>query len=145
MIEIKKIPASETYPIRQEELRKNIPLPIKFEGDMDADTFHLGAFRNDHLIAISTFRKANHQEFSGIQYQLRGMATYKKYQGLGAAKLMMQEAFCIFKTLKVDLLWCNARIIAVDFYKKQGLLIKGEQFDLPFIGGHYLMYKKLDK
>ena len=33
MIEIKRISAKETFPIRSEILRKNIPLPFEFSGD----------------------------------------------------------------------------------------------------------------
>ncbi|MBL4800346.1 MAG: GNAT family N-acetyltransferase, partial [Emcibacter sp.] len=68
-----------------------------------------------------------------LQYQLRGMATLKAYQGFGAGKLMMQEAFSILTNLNVDYLWCNARIIAVNFYKKQGLKIRGASFEIPFV------------
>ena len=51
MIEVKKITAIETYDIRLEVLRKNIPLPFEFKGDFDDDTFHLGAFKNGKLIS----------------------------------------------------------------------------------------------
>ena len=55
MIEVKKITAIETYDIRLEVLRKNIPLPFEFKGDFDDDTFHLGAFKNGALnILIAT-------------------------------------------------------------------------------------------
>jgi predicted GNAT family N-acyltransferase len=143
MIEIKKITALDTYSIRLEVLRKNIPLPYKFNGDLDVDTFHLGAFKNDELIAVSSFMKVKNKNFEGEQYQLRGMATIANYQGFGAGKLMMQKAFSILVTLKVDCLWCNARIIACNFYKKQGLQTFGGLFEIKPVGDHYLMYKNL--
>jgi len=121
MIQIKKLSAKETFPIRIEVLRKNIPLPFEFKGDFDKDTFHLGVCKNDVLIAVSSFIKVENDQFEGKQYQLRGMATLTESQGFGAGKLMIQEAFSIFKELKVDYLWCNARVVAVSFYKKQGL------------------------
>jgi ribosomal protein S18 acetylase RimI-like enzyme len=141
MLEIKKIKASDTYKIRLGVLRKGIPLPVKFNGDDDNDTFHLGAYKEGKLIAVSSFMKATNVNFKGSQYQLRGMATLPEYQGLGAGKLMMLKAFDIFKDLKVDCLWCNARIIALDFYKKLGLLTFGEMFELKHVGNHYVMYK----
>ena len=143
MIEVKKITAIETYDIRLEVLRKNIPLPFEFKGDFDDDTFHLGAFENGKLIAVSSYMKAENKNFKGSQYQLRGMATLEKFQGFGAGKLMMEKAFEILKELNIDCLWCNARIIAVDFYKKQGFKTFGEVFDISLIGGHYIMYKYL--
>ncbi|PHS52517.1 MAG: GNAT family N-acetyltransferase [Lutibacter sp.] len=144
MIEIKKITALETYPIRLEVLRKNIPMPYEFSGDLAIDTFHLGAFKNNELIAISSFMKVNNKNFKGEQYQLRGMATIAKYQGYGAGKMMMQKAFSILTILKMDCLWCNARIIAVNFYKNQGLKTFGKLFSIEHIGDHYVMFKDLN-
>ena len=143
MIEIKKISASDTYQVRLEVLRKNIPLPFKFNGDLDSDTFHLGVFKNDKIIAVSSFMKVKNKNFKGEQFQLRGMATLIKFQGLGAGKLMMKEALFILKSLGTDYLWCNARIVAVNFYKKAGLQTFGEKFMIPDIGDHYVMFIKL--
>lgn len=143
MIEIKKISAEDTYAIRLEVLRKNIPLPYKFNGDLDSDTFHLGAFKDGKLIAVSSFMKVKNKSFKGSQFQLRGMATLAEYQGFGIGKQLILKAEGILKPLKIDCLWCNARIIAVNFYKKQGFLTFGEVFDISLIGDHFIMYKYL--
>lgn len=144
MIEVKKISAKETFPIRLEVLRKNIPLPYEFNGDFDEDTFHLGAFKNNKLIAVSSFMKAKNDQFEGLQYQLRGMATLEEFQGLGAGRIMMEAAFDIMKSLKIDSLWCNARLAAVPFYEKLGMKTIGELFDIKYVGMHYVMFKKLN-
>src|SRR4030066_821521 len=141
MIQIKENSAQETFPIRLEVLRKNIPLPFEFNGDFDSDTIHLGAFKNDKLIAVSSYMKANYKDFEGNQYQLRGMATLTEYQGFGAGKLMLQKAVQILKEKNRNLLWCNARIAAVDFYKKQGFQTFGEKFEISYVGDHYVMFK----
>ncbi|SNR73614.1 Ribosomal protein S18 acetylase RimI [Lutibacter agarilyticus] len=143
MIKVKKILTEETYTIRFEVLRKDIPLPYKFNGDFEKETFHLGAFKNNQLIAVSSFMKVSNNNFYGDQFQLRGMATLESFQGLGAGKLMVDKAIEILKTQKIDYLWCNARVIAVDFYKKQGFKIAGELFDIKYVGSHYLMFNEL--
>lgn len=143
MIQIKEISAKETFPIRLEVLRKNIPLPYEFNGDFDDETFHLGAFKNDKLIAVSSYMKADYKNFEGNQYQLRGMATLTEYQGFGAGKLMLQKAVQIITEKNSNVLWCNARIAAVDFYKKQGFQTFGEIFDILYVGEHYVMFKKI--
>ena len=143
MIQIKEISAEETFPIRLEVLRKNIPLPFEFNGDFDKDTIHLGAFKNDKLIAVSSYMKASNKNFEGNQYQLRGMATLTEYQGFGAGKLMLEKAVQILKEKNSDLLWCNARIAAVDFYKKQGFRTFGEIFEISYVGEHYVMLKEI--
>lgn len=143
MIKIKKIVAPVTFPIRLEVLRKNIPLPYEFNGDFDKDTFHLGAFKDGNLIAVSSFMKASNNHFKGEQYQLRGMATLEEFQGVGAGKLMMQKAFEVLKELKTNCLWCNARVIAVPFYEKLGMKTFGEQFEIKYVGDHFVMFKYL--
>jgi len=143
MIQIKKISAIETFPIRAEVLRKNIPLPSEFNGDLDKDTFHLGAFKDDELIAVCSFMKAKNRLFKGEQFQLRGMATLEEFQGLGAGKLMMKLAVEILTDLGVNCLWCNAREIAVPFYEKQGMEIVGKPFEIQLIGVHYVMFSIL--
>ena len=143
MIQIREISAEETYPVRLEVLRKNIPLPYVFNGDNDSETFHLGAFENEKLIAVSSYMKAENENFKGTQYQLRGMATLQNYQGKGAGKLMIEKAISILKLKKTAILWCNARIAAVKFYEKQGFIIFGEKFDVPYIGDHYVMNVKI--
>ncbi|MBE0423608.1 MAG: GNAT family N-acetyltransferase [Lutibacter sp.] len=143
MIQINEISAQETFPIRLEVLRKNIPLPFEFNGDFDENTFHLGAFKNDKLIAVSSYMKANFKNFEGNQYQLRGMATLTEYQGFGAGKLMLQKADQILKGKNITIIWCNARIAAVDFYKKQGFQTYGNKFEISCVGEHYVMFKKI--
>ena len=144
MIVIKEISAEETFPIRLEVLRKNIPLPYEFNGDFEVETFHLGAFKNENLIAVSSFMKASNPNLEGNQYQLRGMATLMEYQGFGAGKLMLKRAFGILKEKNTHILWCNARIAAVDFYKKQGFQTFGKKFEIPFVGEHYVMFIALN-
>lgn len=143
MIEIKKIKTEDTYSIRLEVLRKNIPLPYKFNGDFDESTFHLGAFKNNVLIAVSSYMKSDNPSFKGSQYQLRGMATLQEHQGIGAGKLMVEESYKILKGLNINCLWCNAREIAVPFYEKLGMKTFGEKFDVKLIGDHYVMFKYL--
>ena len=143
MIEVKKIKPEETYQIRLEVLRKNINLPYKFDGDLDENTFHLGVFIDGVLIAVSSFMESKHSNLKGGQYQLRGMATLNEFQGYGGGKLMMQKAFSLLSKLNIDYLWCNARVVAVKFYEKQGMEIMGDDFDIPLVGKHFVMFKKI--
>ncbi|WP_372767968.1 GNAT family N-acetyltransferase [Lutibacter sp.] len=144
MIHIKEISVQDTFPIRLEVLRKNIPLPHEFNGDFDTDTIHFGAFKNDELIAVSSFMKASNPNFEGSQYQLRGMATLSEYQGSGAGKLMLQQAFVILRKKNIAVLWCNARIAALNFYQKQGFQTFGKKFEISYVGEHYVMFKNLN-
>ena len=55
----------------------------------------------------------------------------------------MKESFTLLKLKKCDIIWCNARIIALDFYKSLGFKINGKEFNIKDIGPHFKMWKSL--
>ena len=144
MIEIQAIATEETFAIRKEELRKNVSLSHEMAGDEDPDTLHLGIFVNNDLAGIVSLMRASMPSFKDSpQYQIRGMATSSPYQGKGFGKRLLKEAEKRLKARGVELVWCNARVVAVDFYLKMGYVVHGSVFELPEIGPHYKMYKRL--
>ena len=55
---IKRISPEETYLLRREILRKNLPQEShEFNGDFDDQTFHLGYFVEDRIVGIITVLK----------------------------------------------------------------------------------------
>jgi ribosomal protein S18 acetylase RimI-like enzyme len=144
MIEIRSIKAGQTYPIRKQELRKNVSLSHVMGGDEDADTLHLGIFFSGELVGIVSLMRASVPFIKdGQQYQIRGMATSGMHQGKGFGKRLLKEAENRLKAMGVEVAWCNARVVALDFYLKMGYAIHGTIFELPEIGPHYRMYKRL--
>lgn len=140
MIKIKNISAQETYNIRLTVLRNNIDLPYKFKEDEFENTFHLGAFYNTKLVGIASFIQNRIDVIKGEQFQLRGMATLPEARGMGAGRLLLEEAKSVLKTKSIDVLWCNARKEAVGFYKSLGFVIIGEEFEVLKVGPHFKMY-----
>ena len=69
------------------------------------------------------------------------MATEENHRKRGYGKEIMKKAFTEIREKRGDLIWCNARLVAVDFYKKLGMQTTGEMFDISDIGPHYLMYR----
>jgi GNAT superfamily N-acetyltransferase len=143
MIQVKEIRAEETYPIRKEELRRNVSLSHEMQGDHDPETLHLGLFLEDELVCIGSFMKSAIDDSSELQYQLRGMATSAEHQGRGYGRTLLATAETLLRKRGAQALWCNARIVALDFYRKMGYVVTGPSFELPEIGTHYRMYKKL--
>lgn len=143
MVQIRKISPQDTYPLRREVLRKGTTLPLEMAGDLDATTLHLGLFVNNELLSIASFMSARHEGLQGVQYQLRGMATTPGHQGKGLGRSLVIEAEKRLKKMGVDTIWCNARVVALDFYAKLGYQKMGELFDVPQIGPHYVMHKSL--
>ncbi|MEN8124543.1 MAG: GNAT family N-acetyltransferase [Bacteroidota bacterium] len=143
MISIREIKPENTFFIREKELRKNMNLPAQFTGDLEKNTFHLGLFVDDILVSIVSLMKNKHINLAGEQFQLRGMATLEAYQKNGYGKKLVAKAEQILKNKSVEIIWCNARVVALDFYLKQGYKKIGSEFDIPQIGGHFVMYKNI--
>jgi ribosomal protein S18 acetylase RimI-like enzyme len=143
MIRIEFISPEQALALRKIVLRKNIDLPSLFSKDYDKSTFHLGLFRNQELVSIVSLMKNEHTELSGNQYQLRGMATHEKYRQKGFGKMILIQAEKILREKHCNLIWCNARVKALDFYRKQGFIIYGKEFNISRIGEHYMMFKTL--
>ncbi|MEL1253199.1 GNAT family N-acetyltransferase [Flavobacterium sp. DGU38] len=145
MQSIKEISAHETYIVRQPVLRKGKPLTTCFfEGDNLQSTHHFGLFESQNLTGIiSLFLKHNPIFAENLQAQIRGMAILESHQkkGFGERLIKHCEEYCLAN--QFDLIWFNARESAVGFYKKMGYETTGSSFEIPEVGTHYLMYKKL--
>jgi len=145
MIEIKIITPSETNPIRQAILRKGKPIETcSFEGDELPTTTHYGIFNKNKLIGVvSSFQNNNNLFENKNQIQLRGMAVLEKEQKKGMGNLLLEYVEKDIRTQNKSLIWFNAREKAILFYEKMEYNILGLPFEIPEIGTHYLMYKKL--
>ncbi len=143
-ISIRTITSKETHSVRHPVLREGRPIEdCVFANDDDPETFHLGLFIDNEILAVVTYIKNKYPDLKGSQYQLRGMAVLKSYQKRGFGNLLIEKGEDILKQKNVDKVWCNAREIAVNFYKKNGFEIIGKPFVIPKIGLHYVMHKSL--
>lgn len=142
---VKEINSKDSYSIRHQVLWQHKSFDdCGIDVDDQPDTFHLGAYKGDKLICVASFFKQTQAKFSEKnQYRLRAMATLSSAQNTGAARALLNTAFQILKEKGQDLLWCDARIIATGFYEKLGFEKSGDQYSIPIIGLHYLMFKTL--
>ena len=156
-IQIKKINAKATYPIRHSVLRKGRPIEsCEFEGDTLESSIHFGSYFKGSLVGVCSFyvKEQNQQQNkpqrikptngNAVQncYQLRGMAVLESMQGKGIGQLLVIHAEAYFKSKIATLIWMNAREVAISFYKKLGYTITGASFDIPQVGKHYKMIKE---
>ncbi|WP_297510684.1 GNAT family N-acetyltransferase [Flavobacterium sp.] len=142
-IHIEKINAAATYPIRHTTLRKGKPLSTCFfDGDVDPQTIHLGAFVGDQLVGVVSIYDNPAPQFpEKIQKQLRGMAVLEAFQGNGIGKLLLTAAEKEIEKREKVRIWFNARTAAVPFYEKALYQCVGDAFTIPEVGEHYLMTK----
>jgi len=141
---IKEIPALETFSVRQPVLRpgKNIET-CHFEGDNLSTTKHFGYFENENLAGIASLFQSSSDLFKEKhQFQLRGMAVLSNFQKKGIGEKLVNYAENDAKNRNAELIWFNAREIAIPFYEKLGYKIIGQPFDIGDIGKHFVMFKK---
>ena len=141
---IKFISSEDTLALRSPILRNGAdPKLCIFDGDNDEFSFHLGYFIGDELVCVASFHKQGRDAFSGLGYQLRGMATQLSYQGRGIGNQLVNFAIVYLRGQKANYLWCNARKAAFRFYSGLGFEFISEEFDIPNIGPHKAMYLKI--
>jgi len=143
---VKEITYKDCYRLRLKVLkREDWDYDYQYDGDDEPTTFHLGVFDGINLVTIASFfANSNEQIAAESPVQLRGMATLTEHKGKGLGRLIIQAAIRESKKRNHDVLWCNAREEAVEFYEKQGFKIISELFEIPKVGPHCVMYIKLD-
>ena len=142
---IKEISALETFSVRHPVLRAQRPLEsCRFEGDDLETTKHFGFFSDGNLVGVvSVFENKSDKFHEKHQFQLRGMAVLSSEQGKGFGEKLLEFAEDYVKKENGDLIWFNARSMAVRFYEKAGYAVMGSAFEITDVGTHFMMYKKL--
>lgn len=139
------IPLETTYPLRLQVLRPGGTLAdCHFPSDGVDGAFHIGSFMDGHCVAVGSFSPEQHAALAGkTPYRLRGMATAPHVRGKGAGRVLLQLAMEELTGRGSDLLWCNAREVAIPFYQRMGFIGIGPMFHLPGIGPHQVMYRSI--
>jgi len=112
----------QTIPIRHQVLWPDHPPHFCYvEGDETAR--HFGVEKEGTLISVaSLFRQEN-------KAQLRKFATLPRYQGQGIGSRLLKHVMTAAQEDSTSYFWCRARITAVPFYGRFGLVPDGQQFE----------------
>ncbi len=142
---IRFIQADEVLAIRNEVLREGrLTLDeCRFQTDQIEGSFHLGYCDQDELVCVASFHPQQYGEYQGTGYQLRGMATLEKYRGKGIGNQLVNFAIVYLRGQKANYIWCNARKKAIKFYQNIGFEIISDEFEVPGIGPHHVLYLKI--
>lgn len=145
MADLREITAEETHSLRHAILRQNQPLAAcAYPGDDDPQTAHFGVSVDGELVGVaSLYREDLPGAPPGTAWRLRGMATTEAVRGQGHGRHLLRACIARAASERGEVLWCNARASARDFYARDGFLVEGEAFELPQIGPHFLMKKLL--
>lgn len=142
-MEAKQITADDTRDIRFRVLwpHKDRMEECVIDSDHRADAIHLGTFDGDRIVSVlSLFEMATPKLEFEKQYRLRVMGTDPLYGGKGAGKLIVEFAKEIIRNRGYEVIWCDARKVAIGFYENLGFQMVGDWYDVPKIGPHKTMY-----
>lgn len=134
---------AEIVPLRHAVLRAGMPRSAAiFAGDDDPTSLHFAAANGDHVVCCLTYHRST---WDGIAaWQLRGMATHPDHRGRGVGRqLLLLAEQTLITTSPIRLLWCNARVGAIGFYRNVGWRIASNLFTIPTAGPHFRMVKVL--
>lgn len=139
------ITAEETLPLRALVLRPGWnPSDCKNPLDENGDTFHLGARIQNQIVGIASFEKEVFAEIpSTSPYRLRGMAVDPNFRRTGIGRDLILFGQYQLTKRHTDLFWMKARVNAFAFYQSLDFKFWGNEFDIPGIGPHKVMYKHL--
>lgn len=143
---IERISAEQTRPLRHLVLWPHIERTEDCLTDTDfrEDAVHLGAFRDGKLLGVcSLFQTRSPKLPHARQYRLRAMATHPDVRGLGLGRDLVLSALGEARNLGAEVLWCDAREVAIGFYEKLGFKRIDEWYEVPKIGRHQFMYREL--
>lgn len=145
-MDVRFITPEQTWSLRHRVLRPHQTLAeCDYAGDRDPRNFHLGTFIEEVLVSIGTFHaEANAMLPATKPYRLRGMATDPELRSRGSGSALVSFGVQHLRSTGGDLLWFHARSGAIGFYRKLGFDLHGDVFNVPGLGEHHLMFKRLD-
>lgn len=101
-------------------LRPGVPFEASvYPLDYQPESLHMGAFEADEMVTVaSIFHEPMPGDTDPQSWRLRGMVTLPEVQRRGYGRAVLLKCIEYVAQQKGTLLWCNARIDAVDFYRK---------------------------
>jgi GNAT superfamily N-acetyltransferase len=130
-LEVRDVELAAITALRARVLRSHLPgTPALAPSDDLPDTWHLGAFRDGHLVGTVTAFAEEAPGHPGVPAQrFRFMAVEPSAQGSGAGTTLMHEVVAGARARGARLLWAHGRDSALDFYVRLGFRVVGDAFN----------------
>jgi ribosomal protein S18 acetylase RimI-like enzyme len=133
-----------------QQLRNEVLWPHKtfenciLETDCLPTTFHFGVQLDGLTVATVTLQQEGSSKLlQEKQYRLRAMAVRVGYRGQGFGDAIVEEGLKHLKEMGVEVVWCDARVAALNFYRRLQFQELEEEYEIPIIGLHRFMWKVL--
>ena len=143
-VEVRRVPASRTTPLRAAVLRPGRPASCVETPDDDApETAFWAAVTPDGAVRSTVNVRPSPPPWDPQGegwWQLRGMATAEAARGRGLGAAVLRAALAHVEAAG-GRVWCNARPAAMGLYAREGFGPVGEPFDHPEHGPHQAMVR----
>jgi GNAT superfamily N-acetyltransferase len=141
---IERVAAARVRPLRAAVLRAGQPLAASvYPEEHLASTVHLAAISPEGaVVGCSTWFAEPPPPGSSVPgsgtsppaaasraWRLRGMATDPSVRGQGYGAALLLEGTRVAAAAGADLVWCNARVVALGFYEAHGFQAVGPVFE----------------
>tara|TARA_B100000963_G_scaffold317855_1_gene298547 strand:+ start:454 stop:1041 length:588 start_codon:yes stop_codon:yes gene_type:complete len=122
---------------RKENLYHNLPKKLaSYKEDSYLTTKHFGLFCDNKLISGLTLIEDKNENQNNRSIQIRGMFTIKSEYNKGYGSTLINLLIKYLKKRDFQIIWCNARLKAINFYKKNNFYGSGKTFKIKLIGDH---------
>jgi GNAT superfamily N-acetyltransferase len=149
-IRVRRASAEEVRPLRNAGLRPTTP-DVRWDYDDDPDALHLAAVDAGTVVACASAYPSPYRSPAGGEpdvddaWQLRGMVVDPGWQGRGVGAAVLAATVDAVRERSVRLMWGNARVSAVGFYRRAGWTTVGEVFRYgPAAIEHLVIVRTLD-
>lgn len=148
-VRIQQVSHEAVIPLRHKVLRPGMDRSAAiFPGDDAPSAIHVAALGPaNQVLCCATMHDEPYVDAGATpspSWRLRGMATEPAWQGTGLGQRVLQLAEQLTQNSRpTSLLWCNARLPALAFYKANGWQTRGQEYLIPTAGPHFTMIKPL--
>jgi hypothetical protein len=139
-----------TWELRQTVLRPHQTIDqLALPDDDEMSTGSFAAINADEEVvgtarvapASSPFPVAMYAPANSPTWQLRAMATRADVRNLGIGAALLSRVVNHVVEDGGGLIWCNARVPAMNFYSREGFVAHGDVWEEPDIGPHVVMWR----
>jgi predicted GNAT family N-acyltransferase len=131
-IAVRVVDGAATRELRRAVLRPTWPVGSAMHGDDNPDAVHLAAVDEDGRVVGSCVllpRPYPLRRERDAAWQLRGMATVADLRSQGIGATVVARALAEVEHRGGRLVWCEARVGAVEFYRRHGFVVDGPEFE----------------
>ncbi len=134
----------EIIKLRQLVLHPSGPVErVMYAKDYERLALHVLIRKDSELVAVGSLLPEDENEAQSFSaWRIRGMAVKPEVQGQGLGSIILNEMFEYLQNIESQtqvqpqLIWCNARIEALNLYTRMGFTALDGEFLIPGSGPH---------